>query len=51
MQYKKQFLMLPYKRIDSILLSVIRGSKYAIATSLKMAALAGGILKEIESHH
>ena len=41
MQYKKPFLMLPHKRIDQILLSVIRGSKYSIATSLKMAALAG----------
>eukprot|EP01084_Bolivina_argentea_P260716 440364_1 len=39
-QYKKQFLMLPYKRIDAICLAVIRGSKYSIATSLKMAALA-----------
>eukprot|EP01083_Nonionella_stella_P271486 919932_1 len=41
MQYKKPLLMLPYKRIDSVLLSVIRGSKYSIATALKMAALAG----------
>ena len=40
-QYKKQFLMLPYRRIDQILLSLIRGSKYSIATALKMASLAG----------
>ncbi len=36
-QYKKQFLMLPYKKIDAVLLSVIRGSKYSIAGALNTA--------------
>ena len=40
-EYKRQFLMLPYKRIDNVLLGVIRGSKYSIAAALKTAALAG----------
>merc|ERR1719204_1318934 len=39
-QYKRQFLMFPYKRIDNVLLGAIRGSKYSIAAALKTAALA-----------
>ena len=39
-EYRKQLLMFPKKEIDSVFLAVIRGSKYSIATSLKIAAIA-----------
>jgi len=40
LEYNRQFLMLPFKRIDNVLLGVIRGSKYSIAAALKVAAMA-----------
>ena len=39
-QFSKQLLLLPKKWIDKVCLAIIRGSKYSIAASLKMAAFA-----------